>query len=155
MVKQIYLIFLGLIVVSISLQAEIFQTVDENGNVVFTDSPPADATNVEKVEIAPAPSQESISDTMKRNKAIRKALDEAQEKRLEKQTAKQGRLEKVTKEVEEAKKRVIEAEKIGEDDRQTIQGGKSFIKPEHFENLKKAQQDLEAANKRLKEIRGY
>jgi hypothetical protein len=155
MVKQIYLIFLGLIVVSISLQAEIFQSVDENGNVVFTDSPPADAINYEKVEIAPAPSQESISDTMERNKAIRKALDEAQEKRLEKQTTKQARLDKAIKDVEEAKKRVTEAEKIGEDDRQGLQGGKSIIRPEYFENLKKTQQELEAAKKRLKEIRGY
>jgi hypothetical protein len=155
MVKQIYLIFLGLIVVSISIQAEIFQSVDENGNVVFTDSPPADATNVEKVEIDPAPSQESISDTMERNQAIRKALDEAQEKRLEKQTTKQARLDKAIKDVEEAKKRVAEAEKIGADDRQALQGGKSIIRPEHFENLKKVQKELEAAKKRLKEIRGY
>jgi peptidoglycan hydrolase CwlO-like protein len=129
--------------------------VDEQGNITYTDSPPADPKRVEKVEIQPGPSEESISDTMERNRAIRKAMEKAQEKRLEKSTERKDRLAKAEEDVEKAKKQLAAMEEMGEDDRQYLQGGKSYIRPEYFERVKKAQRELDEAKKRLKKIRGY
>jgi DNA repair exonuclease SbcCD ATPase subunit len=155
MVKKLYLLVTVVLVLPLTLGAEVYRTVDEQGNITYTDSPPADPKQVEKVEIQPGPSEESISDTMERNRAIRKAMEKAQEKRLEKSTERQDRLAKAEEDVEKAKKQLAAMEELGEDDRQHLQGGKSYIRPEYFERVKKAQRELDEAKKRLKKIRGY
>ncbi|MES9939679.1 MAG: DUF4124 domain-containing protein [Candidatus Thiodiazotropha sp. 6PLUC2] len=155
MVKQFYPVLIAMVVVPLTLQAEVFRTVDEEGNITYTDSPSANPSEVEKIEIHPGPSEESISEAMERNKAIRKAMEEAREKRLEAQTSGKERLGEAKKEVEEAEKRLSEMQEIGDDDRQTLQGGKSFIKPDYYERVKKAEKELEEARKRYKSLRGY
>ncbi|MES9854654.1 MAG: DUF4124 domain-containing protein [Candidatus Thiodiazotropha sp. L084R] len=155
MVKQFYPVLIAMMVAPLALQADVFRTVDEEGNVTYTDSPSANPSKVEKIEIAPGPSEESISNTMERNNAIRKAMEEAREKRLEARTSSQGRLEEAKKAVDEAEKKLSQMEEMGDDDRQTLQGGKSFIKPEYYERVKKAQQELDEAKKRYKSLRGY
>lgn len=155
MVKKLYPLITLVLVLPLTLTAEVYRTVDEQGNVTYTDSPQADPQKIEKVEIQPGPSEESISDTMERNRAIRKAMEEAQEKRLEKSTARKDRLAKAEQEVEEAEKQLAAMEELGEDDRQHLQGGKSYIRPEYFERVKKAQRELDEAKKRLKKLRGY
>jgi predicted membrane-bound mannosyltransferase len=148
-------LLIGLMIIPFSIQAEVYRSVDEHGNVTYTDNPPANRSKVEKVEIAPGPSAESLNNTLERNQAIRKAMEEAREKRLEKQISKEERLEKAKKDVEEAEKKLEEKEKIGDDDRQFLTGGKSFIKPGYYERVKKAQQEVDEAKKRLQKIRGY
>ncbi|MCG8098845.1 MAG: hypothetical protein B6D71_11190 [gamma proteobacterium symbiont of Stewartia floridana] len=155
MVKKLYPLVTVVLLLPLTLTAEVYRTVDEHGNVTYTDSPPADQNKVERVEIQPGPSAESISDTMERNRAIRKAMEEAQEKRLEKSTARKDRVSKAEQEVEEAEKQLTAMEELGDDDRQQLQGGKSYIRPEYFERVKKAQRELDEAKKRLKKIRGY
>jgi chaperonin cofactor prefoldin len=155
MVKKIYPLVVLVMVLPLTLSAEVYRTIDEQGNVTYTDSPPADPKKIEKVTIQPGPSVESINDTKARNRAIREAMEEAQEKREEKRTVREDKLTKAEREVEEAKMHLADMEAMGDDDRQHLQGGKSFIKPEYFERVKKAQQRLEEAEKRLREIRGY
>ncbi|MBW9257317.1 MAG: DUF4124 domain-containing protein [Candidatus Thiodiazotropha sp. (ex. Lucinisca nassula)] len=155
MVKKLYPLVTVVLLLPLTLTAEVYRTVDEDGNVTYTDTPPADPQNVERVEIQPGPSEESISDTMERNRAIRKAMEEVQEKRLEKSTARKDRVSKAEQEVEEAEKQLSAMEELGDDDRQQLQGGKSYIRPEYFERVKKAQRELDEAKKRLKKIRGY
>lgn len=155
MVKKIYPLVALVMVLPLSVPAEVYRTIDEQGNVTYTDSPPAEPKTIEKIEIQPGPSQESISDTLERNRAIREAMEEAREKRLEKSTTRKERLAKAEQEVEAAEKKLAAMEEIGDDDRQTLQGGKSYIRPEYFERVKKAQQELDEAKKRFKEIRGY
>ncbi|MCG8018729.1 MAG: hypothetical protein JAY97_21205, partial [Candidatus Thiodiazotropha sp. 'RUGA'] len=74
---------------------------------------------------------------------------------LEKSTASKDRVSKAEQEVEEAEKQLAAMEELGDDDRQQLQGGKSYIRPEYFERVKKAQRELDEAKKRLKKIRGY
>lgn len=65
-------------------QSSIYRTTDENGNVVFTDAPPANARNAEKVEIQPTnttPPVEKREPTKAEREAIaqEKAASEVQE----------------------------------------------------------------------------
>jgi chaperonin cofactor prefoldin len=155
MVNLGYSLLVGILLLPLALQAEVYRTVDEQGNVTYTDTPPANSSEAEKVDIQPGPSQESISDTMQRNRAIRKAMEEAQEKRLEKEVSREERIKKAEEAVEEAKQRLAEMEKLDEDDRQYLQGGKSYIRPDYYERIRKARKALEEAKKRLRKMRGY
>ncbi|MBT2970201.1 MAG: DUF4124 domain-containing protein [Candidatus Thiodiazotropha sp. (ex Ctena orbiculata)] len=138
------------------LQAgDVYRTVDAEGNVTYTDSPPAVDASAEKIEIHPGPSEASRLDTVRRNAAIRKAVEEAQAERLEKEAAHDARLSQARKELEEAEENLKKSKEIGDDDRQYFTGGRSRIRPEYFDRLKEAEGKVEAARKKYKEIRGY
>ncbi len=50
----------------LSASAEVYKTVDENGKVTFTDTPPADDTSAEKVELPPINGQPPVTPTTRR-----------------------------------------------------------------------------------------
>jgi hypothetical protein len=137
------------------LAGDVYRSVDADGNVSYTDSPTKTDTKVEKVEIQPGPSEASRIDTEQRNAAIRKAMEEAQAKRREKQASRDERLSKARKELEDAEETLKQRKELGEGDRQYLSGGRSRIRPEYFERLKEAEEAVEAARKKYKEARGY
>lgn len=53
MTKALLTTLLVLIAAGAQAQSSIYKTVDENGNVVFTDAPPANSGQAERVEIQP------------------------------------------------------------------------------------------------------
>jgi hypothetical protein len=137
------------------LAGDVYRSVDAQGNVTYTDTLPGTETEVEKVEIQPGPSEASRLDTERRNTAIRKAMEEARAKRLEKEASRQERLSKARKELEDAEDVLKRSKELGEDDRQYLSGGRSRIRPEYFERLKDAEDKVDEARKNYKEIRGY
>ena len=52
-----FIVFVTAVLLTVSVQAQIYKHVDENGNVTFTDKPPEDATlvNVGRTNIVPPP----------------------------------------------------------------------------------------------------
>jgi hypothetical protein len=82
-------------------------------------------------------------------------MEEARDKRLEKEASRDAQLSKARKELEEAEEELKRAKVLGEDDRQYLSGGKSRIRPEYFERIKEMEAKVEAAREKLKEIRGY
>ncbi|MEW8506737.1 MAG: DUF4124 domain-containing protein [Candidatus Thiodiazotropha sp.] len=140
---------------SLSSAGDVYRTVDADGNVTYTDSPPNVDASVEKVEIHPGPSEASRLDTERRNAAIRKAMEEAQAERLEKEASRGERLSKARKALDEAEESLKKSKEIGDDDRQFFTGGRSRIRPEYYDRIKQAEDKVEAARKNYKEIRGY
>ena len=70
--------------------AQVYRSVDESGNVIFSDSPPENAVEVEPVEIRPGPttdqvreSQERVDATREQLHAMRAALEAEEKKRHE------------------------------------------------------------------------
>ncbi|MES9828605.1 MAG: DUF4124 domain-containing protein [Candidatus Thiodiazotropha sp.] len=138
------------------LQAgDVYRSVDAEGNVTYTDTPQKTDSKVEKIEIQPGPSEASRLDTEERNAAIRKAMEEARAKRLEKKASREERLSKAREELEDAEADLKRTKEFGDDDRQYLSGGRSRIKPEYFDRIKEAEDKVEAARKNFKEIRGY
>lgn len=135
--------------------ADVYRTVDDEGNVTYTDAPVKTDGKIEKIEIQPGPTEASRLDTEQRNAAIRKAMEEARAKRLEKEASHDEQLSKARKELDEAEKDLKRTKELGEDDRQYLSGGRSRIKPEYHERVKEAEKKVEAARKNLKEARGY
>jgi hypothetical protein len=137
------------------LADDVYRSVDADGNVTYTDKPPEADSSVEKIELAPTPSEASRLETEERNAAIRKAMEKARDKRLEKEAGRSALVSKALKELEEAEEELKRAKEIGEGDRQTLLGGRSRIKTEYFERVEEAEAKVEAARKKLKEVRGY
>ncbi|MEW8052238.1 MAG: DUF4124 domain-containing protein [Candidatus Thiodiazotropha sp.] len=155
---DIRIIFLASLIVALPalLQAgDVYRSVDAEGNVTYTDTPPKTDGSVEKIEIQPGPSEASRLDTEERNAAIRKAMEEARAKRLERKASREERLSKAREELEDAEADLKRTKELGDDDRQYLSGGRSRIKPEYFDRIKEAEDKVEAARKNFKEIRGY
>jgi vacuolar-type H+-ATPase subunit I/STV1 len=137
------------------LAGDVYRSVDAEGNVTYTDDPPATDSSVEKIEIHPGPSEASRLDTEKRNAAIRKAMEEAREKRLEKEASHNAELAEARKALEQAEKELEQAKEIDEDSRQYLSGGRSRLSPAYLERIKEVEAKVEAARKKYKEVRGY
>jgi multidrug resistance efflux pump len=134
---------------------DVYRFVDAEGNVTYSDESPQTDSSVEKIEIDPGPSEASRLDTEKRNAAIRKAMEEARDKRLEKEATRNAELEMARKALEEAEKELEKAKEIDEDSRQYLSGGRSRLSPEYLERIKAAEAKVEEARKKYKEVRGY
>lgn len=134
---------------------DVYRAVDAEGNVTYTDSLPETDSSVEKIEIQPGPSDASRRDSEKRNEAIRKAMEEARSKRLEKEASRNVEISEARKALEQAEEELKRAKKIDEDDRQYLSGGRSRLSPQYLERIKEAEANVETARKKFKEVRGY
>jgi small-conductance mechanosensitive channel len=137
------------------ITAEIYRHVDADGNVTYTDEPPAGTQDVEEVVLPPSPSPETISETETRNQQILRAADEADKKRTDEKRKKQATIAQKKKQLEEAEKRLEEAKVIQDGDRQNLAGGKRRISPDYFARVKAAKEEVEKARKALRKARGY
>ncbi len=138
---------------AMSLAAEIYRMVDESGQVIFTDSPPKDASQVERVDLPPGPSPGSIRAAETRNKAIREQLKQVQKQRSRQTRSRNERIQQAERKLAEAELRLTEAKTLKDEDRQSLAGGKRRIRPEYFEKIKKAEEAVEAAKKNLQKVR--
>jgi hypothetical protein len=149
------LVLLFVVLPLYSLAGEVYRMVDADGNVTYTDAPPAADAAVEKIDIQPGPSEESRRDTEQRNAAIRRAMEEARNERLKKESSHKEQLGQARKALEEAEDALERTKALGEGDRQYLSGGRSRIRPEYFERLKAAEEAVEEARKKYKGARGY
>ena len=82
---------LMLVVVAGTATAEnIYRSVDANGNVTYSNKPPANAVNVNKVSIQPGPSdaeQREAQERLQRQETTPNAMSEERERRLQEQKA--------------------------------------------------------------------
>ena len=135
---------------------EIYRSVDEQGNVTFSDTPPSGAGVVERVVLPPpAASPQGQGPAGERNQQLLDAAAEADRQRTEKRREKQARVESAEKRLQQAEADLADAKEIKDSDRQNLAGGKRRIHPDYFERLKQAEQEVEAARKALRQVRGY
>jgi len=155
--RVITTLMLGVLSITAShlVAEEIYRSVDAQGNVTYTDSPTAGDMSFEKVEVPPSPSPASIQESELRHQEIRRAADQAQRKRLGEAQNENEQLTQARKALAEAEARLTEAKIIKDEDRQNLAGGRRRINPEHFDRLKAAEMEVEAARKHLREVRGY
>ncbi|MEJ2455729.1 MAG: DUF4124 domain-containing protein [Candidatus Thiodiazotropha sp.] len=152
---------LGLIVLAFAMLAqavigeEIYRTVDEQGNVTFTDTPPAGGVEVERVELPSGPSEQVRREAEQRNQKILNAAERAEQKREQEKAQKQTRVKAAEQQLQEAQAHLAEAKVIKDEDRQNLAGGKRRINPDYFERVKQAELEVEQARKALREARGY
>jgi hypothetical protein len=134
---------------------EIYRTVDEEGNVTFTDTPAADDASAQPVVLPPGPSREEQQEAEQRQRKIREAAESAERQRQQEKRASQARIEAAEKRLAEAEAELAEARVIKDEDRQNLAGGRRRIHPDYFERVKQAEAAVEVARKALREARGY
>ena len=74
-------IWLALLIASTPAFTQVYRSVDEQGNVIFSDSPPEDAVEVTPVEIRPGPDDTQVRATRERLDAQREALESREAER--------------------------------------------------------------------------
>ena len=135
--------------------AEIYRSVDAEGNVTFTDEPPVGGQAAERVILPPGPSPESVRDTEMRNREIRRAAENADRKRIDEKRKRDAKVAQAKKQLQEAEAKLEETKVIQDEDRQNLAGGKRRIHPDYFSRVNAAKEEVEKARKALREARGY
>jgi len=68
----------------------VYKSVDESGNVIYSDAPPESAVVTKAVEVPPGPSEESIEQAREEVAKVSKRADELEENRLQKEQARRA-----------------------------------------------------------------
>lgn len=120
-----------------------YRSVDEHGNVTFSDTPVSGAAQEEKVKIdAPAPSADSQQETLQREAELQKAASQAGASSAASQA---DRKKAAQQNVRDAEKHLEEASQVGEGDRKGTAGGGSRLTPEYQERVREAEEEVDKA----------
>jgi hypothetical protein len=125
-----------------------YRSVDEQGNVTFSDTPVSGAAQEEKVKIdAPAPSAERQQETLQREAELQKAASQAGTASGQSQADKK---KAASQNVRDAEKRLEDASQVREGDRIGTAGGGSRTTPEYQERVREAEAEVDKARKQAK-----
>jgi len=89
------LLFLGC---AHALAGEVYKSVDAAGNVTYSTTPPADAVEVQAVDLPPGPSEQQVQEAVERAGQTRQAADKMTEQRRQKEQAYRERREQAGQE---------------------------------------------------------
>lgn len=136
-----------------SMAAEkVFESVDDKGNITFSDSVPADAVVAEPVTVTPTPQPETeVEASKQRAEDEIRAADEGQQQRDQANERKRAAQAAAQKRVEAAEANLATAKEFREGDRQGMAGGGSRIKPEYQSRVQAAEQELQKAQEAAKQ----
>ncbi len=131
---------------------QVYKSVDEQGKVIFSDKPPADAKSVTPVEIKPGPSEADVRAATQRARAMEQAAGEMGRTRKEAGSSSgEGGATDAKGALKEAERRLEEAKEIGPGDRKGTAAGGSRLSEDYRQRVEEAEAAVEAARKRLKE----
>ena len=138
-----------LLVVGIAGAQTIYKYSDPQGNVFFSDEPPPDATNIEAVPVAPAPTEQERRAAEAQAAGLGQAagLTDAQIRAAaeEKRQVAEHRLR-------EALDAFDTAQTQRPDDWQKLADGHQELKPSYFQRVEKAQHAVDRARKDIRAL---
>jgi len=73
--RRLFLSLLVLVMTSGVTTAQVYRSVDESGNVIFSDSPPPEAVESSPVEIQPGPTAAQVQDAQERAEIERQQFE--------------------------------------------------------------------------------
>jgi flagellar motor protein MotB len=125
-----------------------YRSVDEQGNVTFSDKPASGAAQEEQVTIdAPAPSAERQQETRQRESELQQAADQAGASGTPSQADQKKAARKA---VQDAEKDLEEARQVREGDRKGTASGGSRLTPEYLERVREAEAEVDRARQQAK-----
>jgi hypothetical protein len=133
----------------------VYRSVDAEGNVSFSDQPPADgstATTMD-IELPPGPGSAQRERALRRNEELRTAEQRSDQRRRREQAVRDQALQQAQRELDNAKIALQQAKIHRDSDWQGKAGGGRRLRPEYFERVKRAEQMLEAAQQQVNRIR--
>lgn len=128
----------------------VFGSADEKGNMTFSDRVPADAVEVERIELAPALKPETEAEANRRRAQTLIDAAEAGQRRRDAAKAERGSaIDEAERHLRTAEAGLREAREIREGDRQAIAGGGTRLTPAYHERVRAAEERLEQAQQAL------
>lgn len=125
-----------------------YRSVDEHGNVTFSDTPVSGAGQAEKIRIeAPAPSAERQQETLQREAELQEAASQAGASSTASPADKQ---KAASQNVRDAEKRLEDASQVREGDRIGTAGGGSRLTPEYQKRVREAEAGVDRARQQAK-----
>jgi hypothetical protein len=133
---------------------QIYQAVDEEGRVIYTDRKPADATQVETVTVTPATRPDSeIEESRERADRLVEEAALRQAERDAERAAREADIAAAQQRVQAAESALNAAREVGEGDRRGTAGGGSRLTPEYHARVEAAEAELAAAREALRAAR--
>jgi hypothetical protein len=125
-----------------------YRSVDEQGNVTFSDKPVSGAAHEEQVRIgASAPSAERQQETRQREAELQQAADQAGAASTPSQADQKKAARKA---VQDAEKDLEEARQVREGDRKGTASGGSRLTPQYQERVREAEAEVDRARQQAK-----
>jgi hypothetical protein len=143
-------LLLGLVLPAVA--ETVYRSVDAEGQVTFSDKPPADAQTSETVNLLAPVSEERRKAAEERQRKLIELVSQSEEEQAAEETAIEDKLGEAKQAVEDARKRVDQAKAIRPDDWWNGVGS-GQLKPEYQERVREAEQELEAAERNLRLVR--
>ena len=135
------------------LAGEAYRMVDETGQVIFTDTPPAGQPNIEVLELPQGPSEQSRQEAESRLETMRQKLEESRRERVAREKEREAGIETLKQQLAEAEAQLREAKVLKDEDRQTLAGRGRRIHPEYFERIEEAEARVHELRRRLNQAR--
>ena len=125
-----------------------YRSVDAEGNVTYSTTPPADAEQVAPVEVQPGPSAQEVERALERQRRFEAQLGEAEEKRDQIDQDREDKLQVAEEAVKQAERDLVTAKQTRGVD---YLGGGSLA--EYRQRVEAAEQALDQAKQDLRTAR--
>ena len=133
----------------------VYKSVDPQGKVTYSSSPPADTGKemVEAIPIAPGPTEEERREADQRNRELQKAVRQAEQQRREQAENRAETVSDAERELRNAEVALQETRIQGDDDWQYLATGGRVLKQSYLDRVAEAEQKVKEAEKRLRGAR--
>jgi hypothetical protein len=133
----------------------VYKSVDEQGRVTYSSSPPPAAAEdmVEKVEIAPGPTQQQKRDAVQRARELQSSNRNAEQQRREQLERRSQSAFAADRELREARIALEEARIQSDDDWQYLAAGGRVLKQSYLDRVNAAERRLQQAEKAASDAR--
>ncbi|RDH80992.1 MAG: DUF4124 domain-containing protein [endosymbiont of Escarpia spicata] len=149
--KHLLFCLLLLSVFSVANAETVYRSVDESGQVTYSDAPGKGRSDV--VKMPSGPSSEAKRETQVREKEIRDAANKAGRLRQSGDQQRVVNISEAERNLQAAEAKLSDAKILRDEDRQSTAGGGRRIRPEYFERIKQEEAAVEAARKKLQQAR--
>lgn len=119
----------------------VYKSVDADGNITYSSSPPAEqrGQQVEEVKLAPGPSQQEVEAANKRLQDIERAEYEQNKQRQQQQAEQSKAKESADSELRRAQQDLEQAKIQRDSDWQYLQQGGRVLRQSYFDRVKAAE----------------
>lgn len=133
----------------------VYKSVDAEGRVSYSSSPPPEAAGdlVEEVPIAPGPTEQEQQEARRRAGELEGATRRAERERQKKADKTAEAVSAAERELDDANLALDEARIQGDDDWQTIVGGGRVPRQSYIDRVQRAERRVEDAKKALRGAR--
>lgn len=149
---KLSLILLALLTPLFGMAEEVYRTVDERGQVIFTDTLPENRP-VDVIELTPGPSERSVKEAQARHEALRTRLESVQQQKEYKQQIQASKIKEAEKALKTAQDELAVAREIKDGDWQMTTSGKRHLKPEYYDRVSEAELAVDSAREHLMKVK--